>query len=133
MSQYLVSHYSTLTSGKHDVLNVQGHVSPSEVSFFLNDIRFLYKYLHQFNGCCLFLVWVQKHPGSLLEGFTKTQVSTLAVRDKFLVAGGFQGELICKVSSRVLQSWIFSFSHNNYMHSNQGTSSFSTLILFSAS
>ncbi|AAF79507.1 F20N2.10 [Arabidopsis thaliana] len=96
MSQYLVSHYSTLTSGKHDVLNVQGHVSPSEVSFFLNDIRFLYKYLHQFNGCCLFLVWVQKHPGSLLEGFTKTQVSTLAVRDKFLVAGGFQGELICK-------------------------------------
>jgi hypothetical protein len=67
MSQYLVSHYSTLTSGKHDVLNVQGHVSPSE-----------------------------KHPGSLLEGFTKTQVSTLAVRDKFLVAGGFQGELICK-------------------------------------
>ncbi|EOA40402.1 hypothetical protein CARUB_v10009129mg [Capsella rubella] len=67
MSQYLVSHYSTLTSGKHEVLNVQGHVSPSE-----------------------------KHPGSLLEGFTKTQVSTLAVRDKFLVAGGFQGELICK-------------------------------------
>ncbi|ESQ29898.1 hypothetical protein EUTSA_v10011474mg [Eutrema salsugineum] len=67
MSQFLVSHYSTLTSGKHEVLNVQGHVSPSE-----------------------------KHPGSLLEGFTKTQVSTLAVRDKFLVAGGFQGELICK-------------------------------------
>ncbi|XP_056857224.1 uncharacterized WD repeat-containing protein C2A9.03 [Raphanus sativus] len=67
MSQFLVSHYSTLTCGKHEVLNVQGHVSPSE-----------------------------KHPGSLLEGFTKTQVSTLAVREKFLVAGGFQGELICK-------------------------------------
>uniref|UniRef100_A0A0D3BNB2 Uncharacterized protein n=1 Tax=Brassica oleracea var. oleracea TaxID=109376 RepID=A0A0D3BNB2_BRAOL len=67
MSQFLVSHYSTLTSGKHEVLNVQGQVSPSE-----------------------------KHPGSLLEGFTKTQVSTLAVKDKFLVAGGFQGELLCK-------------------------------------
>ncbi|KAH0913797.1 hypothetical protein HID58_028243 [Brassica napus] len=67
MSQFLVSQYSTLTSGKHEILNVQGHVSPSE-----------------------------KHPGSLLEGFTKTQVSTLAVKDKFLVAGGFQGELICK-------------------------------------
>ncbi|KAL0696416.1 hypothetical protein Bca4012_063596 [Brassica carinata] len=67
MSNFLVNHYSTLTSRKHEVLNVQGHVSPSE-----------------------------KHPGSLLEGFTKTQVSTLAVRDKFLVAGGFQGEIICK-------------------------------------
>ncbi|WZZ29356.1 hypothetical protein YC2023_012757 [Brassica napus] len=33
----------------------------------------------------------------LLEGFTQTQVSTFAVKDDFLVAGGFQGELICKV------------------------------------
>lgn len=41
---------------------------------------------------------IQKHPGSLLEGFTQTQVSTLAVKDRLLVAGGFQGELICKVS-----------------------------------
>lgn len=41
--------------------------------------------------------WLQKHPGSLLEGFSQTQVSTLAVKDKLLVAGGFQGELICKV------------------------------------
>lgn len=46
-----------------------------------------------------YCVGLQKHPGSLLEGFTKTQVSTLAVREKFLVAGGFQGELICKVIS----------------------------------
>lgn len=40
---------------------------------------------------------MQKHPGSFLEGFTQTQISTLAVKDKLLVAGGFQGELICKV------------------------------------
>lgn len=40
---------------------------------------------------------MQKHPGSLLEGFTQTQVSTIAVKDNLLVAGGFQGELICKV------------------------------------
>lgn len=32
-----------------------------------------------------------------MEGFTETQVSTLAVRDNLLIAGGFQGELICKV------------------------------------
>ncbi|KAF8050636.1 hypothetical protein N665_1917s0004 [Sinapis alba] len=69
MSNFLVNHYSTLTSRKHEVLNVQGHVSPSE-----------------------------KHAESLLEGFTRTQVSTLAVKDKILVAGGFQGEFICKVS-----------------------------------
>jgi hypothetical protein len=39
----------------------------------------------------------QKHPGSSLEGFTGVQVSTLAVNEGLLVAGGFQGELICKV------------------------------------
>ncbi|TQD80885.1 hypothetical protein C1H46_033555 [Malus baccata] len=38
----------------------------------------------------------QKHAGSLLEGFMQTQISTLAVKDNFLVAGGFQGELTCK-------------------------------------
>ncbi|CAK7323887.1 unnamed protein product [Dovyalis caffra] len=38
-----------------------------------------------------------KHPGSLLEGFAKTQVSALAVKENFLVAGEFQGELIRKV------------------------------------
>lgn len=27
----------------------------------------------------------------------QTQISTLAVKDNFLVAGGFQGELTCKV------------------------------------
>ncbi|KAJ7008676.1 hypothetical protein NC653_007363 [Populus alba x Populus x berolinensis] len=37
-----------------------------------------------------------KHAGSLLEGFTQTQISTIAVKDNFLVAGGFHGELTCK-------------------------------------
>ncbi|XP_057453844.1 uncharacterized WD repeat-containing protein C2A9.03-like [Lotus japonicus] len=67
MSQFSVTHWSSLTSTRSEVLNVSGHVAPSE-----------------------------KHPGSLLEGFTHTQVSTLAVKEKLLVAGGFQGELICK-------------------------------------
>ncbi|PWZ17100.1 putative WD repeat-containing protein C2A9.03 [Zea mays] len=39
---------------------------------------------------------VEKHPGSLLEGFSGVQVSTLAVNEGLLVAGGFQGELIGK-------------------------------------
>ncbi|KAK4386860.1 putative WD repeat-containing protein C2A9.03 [Sesamum angolense] len=67
MSHYSVMHWSSLTHTKSEVLNVSGHVAPCE-----------------------------KHPGSLLEGFTQTQVSTLAVKDKLLVAGGFHGELICK-------------------------------------
>ncbi|KAF7146542.1 hypothetical protein RHSIM_Rhsim04G0007600 [Rhododendron simsii] len=67
MSHFQVVHWSSLTCNKSEVLNVSGHVAPCE-----------------------------KHPGSLLEGFTQTQVSTLAVKDRLLVAGGFQGELICK-------------------------------------
>ncbi|XP_031116298.1 uncharacterized WD repeat-containing protein C2A9.03-like [Ipomoea triloba] len=71
MSHFSVMHWSSLTFAKSEVLNVSGHVAPSE-----------------------------KHPGSLLEGFTQTQVSTLAVKDNLLVAGGFQGELICKYLDR---------------------------------
>lgn len=67
MSHFSVIHWSSLTLNKSEVLNVSGHVAPCE-----------------------------KHPGSLLEGFTQTQVSTLAVKDRLLVAGGFLGELICK-------------------------------------
>ncbi|KAH6768148.1 Transducin/WD40 repeat-like superfamily protein [Perilla frutescens var. frutescens] len=71
MSHFSVMHWSSLTCTKSEVLDVSGHVAPCE-----------------------------KHPGSLLEGFTQTQVSTLAVKDKLLVAGGFQGELICKYLDR---------------------------------
>ncbi|KAK9156459.1 hypothetical protein Sjap_003939 [Stephania japonica] len=71
MSHFSVIHWSSMTCKKSEVLNVSGHVAPNE-----------------------------KHPGSLLEGFTQTQVSTLAVKDKLLVAGGFQGELICKYLDR---------------------------------
>lgn len=34
----------------------------------------------------------------MLEGFTQTQISTIAVKDRFVIAGGFQGEIICKVN-----------------------------------
>ncbi|KAK1406913.1 hypothetical protein QVD17_38522 [Tagetes erecta] len=71
MSHFSVFHWSSLKRDKKEVLNVAGHVAPRE-----------------------------KHPGSLLEGFTQTQVSTMAVKDNLLVAGGFQGELICKYLDR---------------------------------
>ncbi|KAM7465494.1 hypothetical protein LguiB_013056 [Lonicera macranthoides] len=67
MSNYSVMHWSSLSHNLSEVLNFSGHIAPTK-----------------------------KHAGSLLEGFTQTQISTLAVKDNFLVAGGFQGELACK-------------------------------------
>lgn len=67
MSNSTVGHWSSLSHKMSDVLDFSGHVAPA-----------------------------QKHPGSSLEGFTGVQVSTLAVNEGLLVAGGFQGELICK-------------------------------------
>ncbi|KAK1290284.1 hypothetical protein QJS10_CPB18g00747 [Acorus calamus] len=67
MSNFSVVHWSSLSSNLSDVIDFSGHVAPSE-----------------------------KHPGSLLQGFTRTQISTLTVKENLLVAGGFQGELTCK-------------------------------------
>lgn len=70
----------------------------------------------------------QKHPGSLLEGFSQTQVSTLAVRDNLLIAGGFQGELICKVYLSLGRSLLaifflgFEYRVNAYVHYRQSSS-----------
>ncbi|KAI5653235.1 hypothetical protein M9H77_30422 [Catharanthus roseus] len=67
MSNNSILHWSSLFHNLSEVLNFSGHITPTE-----------------------------KHAGCLLEGFTQTQISTMAVRDQFVVAGGFQGELICK-------------------------------------
>ncbi|XP_078433930.1 putative WD repeat-containing protein C2A9.03 [Wolffia australiana] len=67
ISNNAVVHWSAISHDLSEVLNFCGHVAPCE-----------------------------KHQGSLMEGFSRTQVSTLAVRDNLLVAGGFQGELIFK-------------------------------------
>ncbi|KAJ1267439.1 hypothetical protein BS78_07G055800 [Paspalum vaginatum] len=64
---YSVLHWSALNGVDTDIMDVHGYVAPSE-----------------------------KHPGSFSEVFFRTQISTMAVNDKLLVAGGFQGELICK-------------------------------------
>ncbi|AQL01718.1 Transducin/WD40 repeat-like superfamily protein [Zea mays] len=67
MSNSTVSHWSSLSHKLSEVLDFSGHVAPAE-----------------------------KYPGSLLEGFSGVQVSTLAVNEGLVVAGGFQGELIGK-------------------------------------
>ncbi|PSS35915.1 hypothetical protein CEY00_Acc00228 [Actinidia chinensis var. chinensis] len=72
MSNYSVMHWSSLSCNLSEVLNFSRHIAPNE-----------------------------RHAGNLLEGFTQTQISTLAVRDNFLVAGGFQGELSCKALDKL--------------------------------
>ncbi|KAJ6956764.1 hypothetical protein NC652_007737 [Populus alba x Populus x berolinensis] len=67
MSNYSVMHWSSISGNLSEVIDFAGHVAPSE-----------------------------KHAGSLLEGFTQTLISTIAVKDNFLVAGGCHGELTCK-------------------------------------
>ncbi|PWA52857.1 hypothetical protein CTI12_AA450780 [Artemisia annua] len=71
MYNYSVFRWSSLNCNKNEVLNVSGHVAPSE-----------------------------NHPGNLMEGFTQPHVSTMAVKDNLLVAGGYQGEIICKYLDR---------------------------------
>ncbi|KAJ0872088.1 hypothetical protein HanRHA438_Chr11g0519791 [Helianthus annuus] len=63
-----IMHWSSVSQNLTEILNFSGHVAPTE-----------------------------KHDGSLLEGFMQTDISTLAVNDDFLVAGGAEGELVCKV------------------------------------
>ncbi|CAL4885075.1 unnamed protein product [Urochloa decumbens] len=67
MSICSIRHWSVMSGVDTEVVNIKGHVAPTE-----------------------------KHPRSLLEGFSQTQVSSFAVKDNLLVAGGFQGEIICK-------------------------------------
>jgi len=71
MSYSSVLHWSPLTSEKRVIVDLQGRVAPCE-----------------------------KHHGNFYEGFYQTQVSTLAVKNNLLVAGGFHGELICKFLDR---------------------------------
>eukprot|EP01018_Ginkgo_biloba_P038289 Gb_08535 [translate_table: standard] len=76
-------HWSPLTRKGTEVLNVAGHVVPSE-----------------------------KHPGSLSQGLTRVQISTMSVKDNLVVAGGFQGELICKYLDRPGVSFCTKITHD---------------------
>ncbi|KAK4715061.1 hypothetical protein R3W88_020968 [Solanum pinnatisectum] len=67
MSNFSAVHWSSLTCTKTEILDFSGHV-----------------------------VSLEKHPKSFPEGFTATRVSTFVVKDKLLLAGRLQGELIVK-------------------------------------
>ncbi|RXH92725.1 hypothetical protein DVH24_042499 [Malus domestica] len=67
MQNFSVMHWSSLLRRGKEVLNVAKPVVPTE-----------------------------KRPGLVVRPLSRVQMSTMAVKENLLVAGGFQGELICK-------------------------------------
>ncbi|KAG8660397.1 uncharacterized WD repeat-containing protein C2A9.03 isoform X2 [Manihot esculenta] len=67
MQNYSVMHWSSLLRRGKEVLNVAKPIVPT-----------------------------LERPGLLSQTLSRVQISTMAVKENFLVAGGFQGELICK-------------------------------------
>ncbi|KAK4747478.1 hypothetical protein SAY87_014064 [Trapa incisa] len=72
MQNYSVMHWSSLLRRSKGVLNVAKPIIPK----------------------------VKRRPGMLVEPLSRVQISTMAVKDNLLVAGGFRGELICKFLSQ---------------------------------
>ncbi|KAM1134819.1 hypothetical protein ACFX19_044604 [Malus domestica] len=67
MQNFSVMHWSSLLRRGKEVLSVAKPVVPTE-----------------------------KRPGLVVRPLSRVQISTMAVKENLLVAGGFQGELICK-------------------------------------
>ncbi|XP_051126494.1 uncharacterized WD repeat-containing protein C2A9.03-like isoform X2 [Andrographis paniculata] len=67
MQNYSVMHWSSLLRKSKEVLNVAKPITPT-----------------------------LKYPGCLAQPLSRVQISTMTVKDNLMVAGGFQGELICK-------------------------------------
>ncbi|KAF7816953.1 putative WD repeat-containing protein C2A9.03 isoform X1 [Senna tora] len=71
MQNYSVMHWSSLLRRGKEVLNVAKPIVPTH-----------------------------KCPGFLAQPVSRVQISTMAVKENLMVAGGFQGELICKNLNR---------------------------------
>uniref|UniRef100_A0A1J3I733 Putative WD repeat-containing protein C2A9.03 n=1 Tax=Noccaea caerulescens TaxID=107243 RepID=A0A1J3I733_NOCCA len=67
MKNYSLIHWSSLLQRGKEVLNVAKPIVPT-----------------------------MKQPGLLSHSLSRVQISTMAVKDDLIVAGGFQGELLCK-------------------------------------
>ncbi|CAH8392370.1 unnamed protein product [Eruca vesicaria subsp. sativa] len=67
MKNYSLTHWSSLLQRSKEVLNVAKPIVPT-----------------------------MKQQGLLSQSISRVQISTMAVKDDLIVAGGFQGELICK-------------------------------------
>lgn len=67
------------------------------LAFFFRALYLVYGFFFLRYKLIFFVLWLQKHQGNFSEGFSRTQVSALAVKNNLLVTGGFRGEIICKV------------------------------------
>ncbi|GAV59274.1 WD40 domain-containing protein [Cephalotus follicularis] len=67
MQNFSVMHWSSLLKKGKEVLNVAKPIIPT-----------------------------QSRPGLLSQTLSRVQISTMAVKENLMVAGGFQGELVCK-------------------------------------
>ncbi|XBI09259.1 uncharacterized WD repeat-containing protein C2A9.03 isoform X4 [Aegilops tauschii subsp. strangulata] len=72
-----------------------------------------YEFAHNTRSVRPTIFHFQKHEGNFYEGFYRTHVSTLAVKNNLLVAGGFQGELICKFLDREGISYCSKSTHDD--------------------
>lgn len=93
MQNYSIMHWSSLLRRSKEVLNVAGQIVPTQVCNYLlsESLILITSSLDQPSGS------LQKPRGSSAQSLSRVQISTMAVKDNFIVAGGFHGELICKV------------------------------------
>lgn len=74
MHSYSVMHWSSMTRKGTEVLSVAGPLVPA--------------------------LEVQRNPWVYQQGLGRVQISTMCVKQNLLVAGGFQGEMVCKDLNR---------------------------------
>lgn len=102
VQSYSVTHWSALLRRGREVLNVAGRLAPTQVcvlrrallAYFRSFVIFFSFFSVVTCKYCLPAVQNVKGAGPL----SRVQISAMAVKDNLMVAGGFQGELICKVS-----------------------------------
>lgn len=88
-------HWSSLIRKGKEVLNVAGQIVPAKV--IISHPKFSY-FLHvDLQTSHLAVYHLQKHPDSSAQSLSRVLISTMVVKDNVMAAGGFQGELICKV------------------------------------
>lgn len=87
MHSYSVMHWSPLTRKGTEVLNVAGPVVP--------------------------VLEGQRTPWPYQHGLGRVQISTMCVKRNLLVAGGFQGEMVCKNLDRPGVSYCAKITHDD--------------------
>lgn len=101
VQSYSVTHWSALLRRGREVLNVAGRLAPTQVCVLR---RALLAYFRSFVIFFSFSVVTCKYCLPAVQNvkgagpLSRVQISAMAVKDNLMVAGGFQGELICKVS-----------------------------------